>query len=95
MESHARSYHHGLEVNGHRDRYWVGFANTRALLLRNGYRHVLTKPQQYDSMIHETKEYTWLGVNDIQALSHQGLETRKERLMLIKVWRSESLRART
>jgi hypothetical protein len=36
-----------------------------------------------------------LGVNDIQALSHQGLETSKERLTLIKVWRSESLSTRT
>jgi hypothetical protein len=37
-------------------------------------------------MIDGTNEYTWLGVNDIQALSHQGLETSKERLTLIKVW---------
>jgi hypothetical protein len=32
-----------------------------------------------------TKEYTWLEVNDIQALIHQGFEMNKERLTLIKV----------
>jgi hypothetical protein len=42
-----------------------------------------------------TKVYTWLGVSDIQAPSHQGFETNKKILTLIKVWRSESLTART
>jgi hypothetical protein len=44
-----------------------------------------------------TKEYTWLGVNDMQALLRkvkQGCETNKETLMFIKSKRSSRLRAR-
>jgi hypothetical protein len=50
------------------DRYWVGFADTRVLLERNGYRQVLTKSQRYGLMIDGTKDYTLLGVNDMQAV---------------------------
>jgi hypothetical protein len=75
-------------VSGHHDGYWVGFANTRVLLKRNGYRKVLAKPQQYGLMIDGTKEYTWLGVNDMQALLRkvkQGFDTNKERLLIISL----------
>jgi ribosomal protein S17E len=44
-----------------------------------------------------TKEYTWLGVNDMQALLikvEQGFETNKELLMFIMSERSNRLRAR-
>jgi hypothetical protein len=50
------------------DRYWVGFADTRVLLEWNGYRQVLTKSQRYGLMIDGTKDYTLLGVNDMQAV---------------------------
>jgi hypothetical protein len=38
------------------------------LLELNVYRQLLTKPQRYGLMIDGTKEYTLLGVNDMQAL---------------------------
>jgi hypothetical protein len=57
-----------LKVNGHHDRYWVGFADTRVLLVWNGYMQVVTKQRRYDLMIDITKEYTWLGVNGMQAV---------------------------
>jgi hypothetical protein len=40
-----------MKVSGHHDGYWVGFADTRVLLVWNGYRQVLTTPQRYDLMI--------------------------------------------
>jgi hypothetical protein len=46
-------------------RYWVGFADTRVLLERNGYMQELTKSQRYGLVIDGTKEYTLLGVNDM------------------------------
>jgi hypothetical protein len=30
-----------VKVSGHHDGYWVGFADTRVLLVWNGYRQVL------------------------------------------------------
>jgi hypothetical protein len=34
-----------LGMNGHHEGYWIGFANTIALLERNGYMKKLAKPQ--------------------------------------------------
>jgi hypothetical protein len=75
-------------VSGHHDGHWVGFVNTTVLLEWNGYRKVHTKPQRYGLMIDETKEYTWLGVNEMQALLRkfkEGFDTNKERLSIISL----------
>jgi hypothetical protein len=53
-----------------------------------GYKKALTKPQSYGSMIDVNKGYTWLEVNDMQALLRkvkQGPETNKERLLIISL----------
>jgi hypothetical protein len=45
-------------------------------------------------MIDGTKEYTWLGVNDMQALLRkvkQGFDTNKERLLMINLSKVVSL----
>jgi hypothetical protein len=45
----------------------------------------------------QTKEYTWLGVNDMQALLREvkvGLETNKERLLLINLTEAVTFRGR-
>jgi hypothetical protein len=62
--------------------------------------HRFTRPispscDQY--LLAGAREYTWLEVNDMQALHRkvkQGFETNKERLMFIKSERSNKLRAR-
>jgi hypothetical protein len=48
-------------------------------------------------MIGATREYTWVRVNDMQALSRevkQGFETNKERLLINNVREEVSFRAR-
>jgi hypothetical protein len=48
-------------------------------------------------MIGTTREYTWVRVNDMQALSRevkQGFETNKERLLINNVREEVSFRAR-
>jgi hypothetical protein len=58
---------------------------------------VLTKPQRYDLMIDGTKEYTWLGVNDVQALLRevkQELETHKKMLLVNNLREAVSFSAR-
>jgi hypothetical protein len=50
MKSRVKSEHHDSEVNGQHVGYWVGFADTRLLLERNGGREALVNPQRYGSM---------------------------------------------
>jgi hypothetical protein len=58
----------------------IDLANTRAPVEWNGCRKAHANPQQYGSMVDAIKEYTWLGVDDMQALLRkveQGFETNK------------------
>jgi hypothetical protein len=57
---------------------------------------MFVKPPRHGSMIDMNQGYTWLGVNDVQALFRnfkQRFETNKEMLTFIKSERSSKLRA--
>jgi hypothetical protein len=78
--------------------YWINLDDSQVLLGHQvGYMEARVKPQRYSSMMDVNQWYTWLGVNDVQALFRkvkQEFETNKKMLMFIKSERSSGLRAR-
>jgi hypothetical protein len=80
-EGTMRSWRHGVKVSGHHDGYWVGFADTRVLLVWNGYRQVLTTPRRYDLMI-DVNQGVHLGESERYAILHkkvkQGSDTTRK-----------------
>jgi hypothetical protein len=95
-EGTMRSWRHGVKVSGHHDGYWVGFADTRVLLVWNGYRQVLNTTAIWPDDRREPRSTLgreWTICNTTQE-SQARLWHNKEKLLTNNLREAVSFRAR-